>query len=127
MADSVMSSNARFLWVELHAILQQQDAGRFGQVIADFDRAKGLDAKTVADMFLILDNPNQLGWQHNGLIRERLRVLLDTKLAAEQIQVQRDLAASNDRLGNKMYWLAWAGVAVAGVGVIVAIAQFFEG
>lgn len=121
MADSVMESGARFLWAELHMKLQLSEQAQFGQVIAEFDRAKNLSAEDVATIFLILDNPNQLGWQNNDLIRERLRVLLDAKLVAEQISVQRDLAASNDRLGKKMFWVSVVGVLVAFVAAIAAV------
>ncbi|WP_158881441.1 hypothetical protein [Rhodanobacter sp. L36] len=61
----------------------------------------------------------------NDLTRERVRSLLtayrDQLMTIELMECEENLASSNERLGKNMLFAAWAGVAVAVVGVIAAI------
>lgn len=119
--------NLRKLWEELHGEIRSKDAGELGNAIDAFERKHRLTAVQWAEIYVILDNPNQIGMELTLRLRDRLRVLIDNKLAQEQITVQRELAASNDRLGTKMLFAAWAGVAVALVGVVATIVQLVKG
>jgi len=52
-----------------------------------------------------------------GALEDAFRIRLND----DQINTHRELAASNDRLGRRMLFAAWAGVAVAVVGVALTI------
>lgn len=54
-------------------------------------------------------------------LEDQFRVELNRELIANQ----RDLADSNDRLGRKMLFVAWVGVAVALVGALAALLPLF--
>lgn len=58
-----------------------------------------------------------------GALEDVFRICLN----ADQINTYRALAASNDRLGRRMLFAAWAGVAVTVVGVAVAIITLGKG
>jgi hypothetical protein len=69
--------------------------------------------------------PKEVGmqWEREivGALEDAFRVRLNKDLIANQT----DLASSNDRLGKKMLFVAWVGVAVAIVGAGAALLPLF--
>ncbi|GLQ96424.1 hypothetical protein [Dyella mobilis] len=121
MADSNSPSDASLFWQDMHSHLKNVDAGLIGPTMKNFLDKRDPSAKLLSDVYLQMDNPNALPFATNDRVRERLKIWIDAKLVAEQIGVQQNLADSNDRLGKRMLFAAWAGVAVALAGVLVAI------
>lgn len=88
--------------------------------ILDEDRPS---ARVIAIAGWIAPKEVGLQWEREivGALEDAFRLQLNDDL----IRNQDALAASNDRLGNKMLFVAWVGVAVALIGAGAAVLQIF--
>jgi hypothetical protein len=111
----------------LAQIVPNGDGQIFGERVLLAIQENKPNASTVTGAMLLYGGNDRTNDKTRDSVRDLLKAYRDQLMAIEQMECQENLAQSNEKLGQRMLFVAWAGVAVAIVGAAAALVQIVHG
>jgi hypothetical protein len=127
MAFNFNDNTGLTLKSKIHDSLAGLSLVAFGPTLDRVLREEKPATDALVEAYLLLENAAKFSGGEIRYARELLLPVIQHSIAEQQIIAQRELAASNDRLGTKVLFATWIGVAVAIAGVAVAIIAAIKG
>ncbi|RUL62988.1 hypothetical protein EKH79_11245 [Dyella dinghuensis] len=93
----------------------------YGERLMEVLREERPDVSTLAETYLILDNPGLFHDSDISFIRELVRVVLDAMLSEAQVQTQIETSKESENIGVASMKIGELGLKLGRIGLLVAI------